>query len=45
MLGYIISRLWIGYDEDKPNKNEIYSKSFLIGIGTGIVLAGIYIFI
>ncbi|PJA48064.1 MAG: hypothetical protein CO170_03840 [candidate division SR1 bacterium CG_4_9_14_3_um_filter_40_9] len=45
MLGYIISRIWIGYDEEKPNKNQIYTKSFLIGIGIGILLAIIYIFI
>ena len=51
MIGYIISRLWVGYDEDvdpatgKPDKHQIYTQSFLIGIGSGIVLASIYIFI
>jgi hypothetical protein len=45
MIGYIISRIWIGYDDEKPNKNQIYTRSFLIGIGIGVVLAVIYILI
>jgi hypothetical protein len=45
MLGYIISRLRIGYDEDRPNRNQIYTQSFLIGVGIGVMLASIYIFI
>ena len=43
MLGYIIARLWMGYDEDHPQKNTIYIKSFMIGISLGIFLAILYI--
>lgn len=45
MLGYIISRVWIGYDDDIPNKDQIYTKSFIIWVSIGIILAIIYIFI
>lgn len=45
MFGYIMSRLRLGYDEDHPQKNKIYIRSFITGISIGIVLAVIYIFI
>lgn len=45
MLGYIIGRIQIGYDDEKQDTTKIYTKSFLIGISIGIVLALIYIII
>ena len=45
MFGYIIARLWLGYDEEHPQKNTIYIKSFMIGISLGIFLAILYILI
>lgn len=47
MIGYIISRIRMGYDDEieYAKKNMIYTRSFIIGISIGIVLAVIYIFI
>ena len=45
MFGYIIARLWLGYEEDHPHKNSIYIRSFMIGISIGIFLAILYILI
>jgi hypothetical protein len=32
MFGYIIARLWLGYEEEHPQKQAIYVRSFMIGI-------------
>lgn len=45
MFGYIIARLWLGYEEEHPQKTKIYIRSFIIGISIGIFLAVMYIFI
>lgn len=45
MFGYIAARIQLGYDEDHPNKNKIYIRSFVFGIVLGVVLAIIYMFI
>lgn len=45
MFGYIIARLWLGYEEDHPREKQIYIRSFIIGISMGILLSVIYIFI
>ena len=45
MFGYIIARLWLGYEEEHPQKQSIYIRSFMIGISIGVFLAVIYILI
>ena len=41
-IGYLISRMWMGYNEEKldqAEKTKIYTKSFMIGLGLGVILA------
>ncbi|HMS90810.1 MAG TPA: hypothetical protein PKC87_01190 [Candidatus Absconditabacterales bacterium] len=45
MFGYILARIQLGYEDDHPNKNKIYVRSFIIGVVLGIVLAITYMFI
>ena len=45
MFGYIAARIQLGYDEDHPNKNKIYVRSFIFGVSLGVVLAITYMFI
>ena len=45
MFGYIAARIQLGYEEDHPNKNKIYTRSFIFGVVLGVVLAIMYIFI
>ena len=45
MFWYIIARVQLGYDEEHPNKNKIYIRSFVFGVLLGVILAIIYIFI
>lgn len=43
MLGYILARINIGYNEHHDDETKIYTKYFLIGISIWVVLAIIYI--
>jgi hypothetical protein len=43
MLGYILARINIWYNENHDDETKIYTKYFLIGIWIWIVLAIIYI--
>ncbi len=43
MLGYILARISIGYNEQIENETKIYTKYFLIWTIIWIVLAIIYI--
>ncbi len=43
MLGYILARINIWYNEHHDNEAKIYTKYFLVGIGIGILLSIIYI--
>lgn len=43
MLGYILARINIWYNEHQDNEAKIYTKYFLIWISIGILLAIIYI--
>ncbi|MFA5747813.1 MAG: hypothetical protein WC872_01735 [Candidatus Absconditabacterales bacterium] len=45
MIGYIISRIRLGYDDEHPDKHKIYINSFLIGIIIGVILAIIYMLV
>jgi hypothetical protein len=45
MIGYIISRVWVWYDDERDDKTKIFTKSFIIGISIGVVLALLYIII
>ncbi len=47
MIGYLISTLWIGNVnyKDTTNKENIATKSFIIGIVLWVILAVIYVFI
>lgn len=45
MFWYIVARIQLGYDEDHPNKNKIYVRSFIFGIILGVILAIVYMFI
>ena len=47
MIGYLISTLWIGNVnyQDTTNKENIATKSFIIGIVLWVILAVIYVFI
>jgi len=45
MFGYIVARIQIGYEEEHPNKNKIYVRSFIFGVVLGVVLAIVYMFI
>jgi len=42
MFGYIMSRIWMWYDEEHPKKNKIYIQSFIWWIIIGVALALIY---
>ncbi|AHB41688.1 hypothetical protein P148_SR1C00001G0900 [candidate division SR1 bacterium RAAC1_SR1_1] len=43
MLGYILARINIGYNEQHDDETKIYTKYFLIGTSVGLILAVIYI--
>lgn len=43
MLGYILARINIWYNEHHEDETKIYTKYFLIGISIWILLAIIYI--
>jgi hypothetical protein len=45
MLGYIIAHLWAGNDESNDRKNQIFVKSFMIGLGAGLFLALTYMLV
>jgi hypothetical protein len=45
MFGYIVARIQLGYEEDHPNKNKIYVRSFIFGVILGVILAVVYMFI
>jgi hypothetical protein len=45
MFGYIVARIQLGYEDDHPNKNKIYVRSFAFGVIFGVILAIFYLFI